>query len=69
MHLNHHPHPHHLHTEKMLYLTNFRVCYFCLNSAGVRLGIQLQERSYDYDFTAERGVFMPSFNFLQQCDL
>lgn len=69
MHLNCHPCPCHLHTEKMLYLTNCRVCYSCLYSVGVSLCIQLQERSYGHDFRAERGVTMPSLIFLQQCDL
>lgn len=69
MHLNCHPCPCHLHTEKMLYLTNCRGCYSCLYSVGVSLCIQLQERSYGHDFRAERGVTMPSLIFLQQCDL
>lgn len=69
MHLNHNPHPCHLHTEKMLCFKNCRVCYFCLHSVGVSLCIQLQETSYDHDFRAERGVSMPSLIFLQQCDL
>lgn len=69
MHPNHHTWPYHLHTEKMLHLTNCRVCYFCLYSAGVSLCIQLQERSYDHDFRAERGVSVANLNFLQQYDL
>lgn len=50
-------------------LAHWKKCFIKKNSAGVSLCIQLQDRSSDDDFRDERGVSMPSLNFLQQCDL